>query len=116
MKRSSMVSTVTCAMFLAVAARAGGVDPATLFDPPVALTDETGQVMTTGKAQGCPFPADYNNDGEVDLILGAKENMDTATAGIWLIPNRRTSLNPAFRWSDAVRVRTASGDVQIGCG
>jgi len=95
---------------------AGSVDPSTLFEAPVALTDETGQVLITGKAQGCPFAADYDNDGDMDIILGAKENMDTATGGIWLIPNRRSSQSPAFSWADAVRVQTASGPVLVGCG
>lgn len=39
-------------------------------------------VETAVKAQGCPFAADYDGDGTIDLVLGAKDGMDTATGGL----------------------------------
>ena len=93
-----------------------GFDPKALFSPPVALADSSGKPMFTGKAQGCPFAADFNGDGKTDIVLGAKESMDTARGGVWLIPNRGTHEKPVFNWQEAVRARTAEGDVRIGCG
>ena len=105
------------AVYMTAAAAFGqGFDPKALFSEPVPLPDSSGRPMTTGKAQGCPFAADFNGDGKMDIILGAKENMGTATGGIWLIPNRGTHEKPVFNWQDAVRARTTEGDVRIGCG
>lgn len=104
------------AALLLCGAAAGAVDPADLFAPPVALTDADGNPIITRKAQGCPFAADFNGDGKVDIVLGAKESMDTATGGIWLIPNTGTNARPAFSWSSAVRVRDSRGPVRVGCG
>lgn len=92
------------------------LDPGTLFSEPVPLPDSSGREMFTGKAQGCPFTADYNGDGKMDIILGAKENMGTAHGGVWLVPNRGTHEKPVFNWQEAVRARTAEGDIRIGCG
>ncbi len=101
---------------LACAAAYGAVNPADLFEKPVALTDASGKAMITSKGQGCPFAADYNGDGKVDIVLGAKETMDTATGGIWLIPNRGAAGKPVFNWHEAIRVKTSSAPVRVGCG
>ncbi len=90
-----------------------GFDAKALFSEPVALTDLSGRPVVTGKSQGCPFAADYNDDGKIDIVLGAKEDMQTATGGVWLIPNSGTAEKPAFSWPDAVRVRTKEGAVKI---
>ena len=52
----------------------------------------------------------------MDIILGAKESMDTATGGIWLIPNKGTNEKPAFNWREATRVKTGDAAVRVGCG
>jgi hypothetical protein len=92
------------------------LNPADLFEKPVALTDAAGKPLITGMANGCPFAADFNGDGKIDIILGAHESMDTGYGGIWLIPNTGTNEKPAFSMSSAIRVATAEGPVKIGCG
>ncbi len=106
------------AVLLGCGAAAGAlvVNPADLFEKPVALVDSSGTPLLTGKAQGCPFAADFNGDGKTDIILGAKESMDTATGGIWLIPNKGTNDKPAFNWRDASRVKASGAPVRVGCG
>jgi hypothetical protein len=105
-------------IFVSFASLAGEdkVDPAKLFEKPVPLADSSGKPMITGKAQGCPFAADYNNDGKMDIILGAKVGMDTATGGIWLIPNKGTNEKPVFNWADNVPVTAGGNPVKVGCG
>lgn len=103
-------------MFAAGIAAGGEFDPKALFSEPTSLMDPTGRPVTTGKGQGCPAVADFNNDGKMDIILGAKESMDTATGGIWLIPNVGTLEKPLMDWQNAVRVQTREGPVKIGCG
>ncbi|MCZ7647671.1 MAG: VCBS repeat-containing protein [Planctomycetota bacterium] len=100
---------------LAWSARAE-LDPKALFEAPVALGDASGQPLISGKAQGCPYAADFNADGKVDLVLGAKDGMETASGGLWLIPNRGTNEKPAFAWSDAWRVKLPEGDLGVSCG
>jgi hypothetical protein len=105
---------------LAVAAHAAGSEaafkPQDLFAAPVAVTGPDGADMVTGKAQGCPFAADYNGDGTIDLVLGAKDGMDTMTGGIWLIPNQGTNQKPAFSFDKAFRVAGAEGPTSVNCG
>jgi hypothetical protein len=109
---------LTAALVLCVARAAfgGQFDPKALFSQPTPLMDPTGKPVTTGRAQGCPAVADFNNDGKMDFILGAKESMDTATGGVWLIPNVGTHDKPLMDWHNAVRVQTKDGPVRIGCG
>lgn len=87
-----------------------------LFEKPAVLADASGRPLLTGLGQGCPAAGDWNGDGKPDLILGAKESMDTATGGIWLVPNSGTREKPAFSWAQAVRVADAGGPVRVGCG
>ena len=91
-------------------------NPASFFEAPVALSDASGAPLLTSKAQGCPTAADFNGDGKIDLILGAKDGMDTATGGIWLIPNKGTNAKPAFSWADAQRVTVGGAPLNVGCG
>ncbi len=93
-----------------------GVKPEDLFEKPVALAGPDGTPMVTGKAQGCPFAADYDGDGTIDLVLGAKDGMDTATGGIWLIPNLGTNQKPALSFDKAFRVAEAAGPTGVNCG
>ena len=106
----------TCVALLLCGSAAGAVNPADLFEKPVALVDSSGAPLVTGKAQGCPYAADFNGDGKTDIILGAKESMDTATGGIWLIPNKGSHDKPVFNWQEALRVGTSRGPVRVGCG
>jgi hypothetical protein len=97
-------------------AMAGELDLGALFEKPVALLDAGGKPLLTGLAEGCPFAADFNGDGKIDIILGAHENMDTAVGGIWLIPNTGTNEKPVFNWAGAIRVSDANGPIKVGCG
>jgi len=107
--------SLLCACLLNAAAWAEST-PASFFEPPVALADAGGTALITGKAQGCPTAADFNGDGKLDLILGAKDGMDTAMGGIWLIPNAGSKDKPAFRWTDAHRVALGDAAVSVACG
>lgn len=111
-----MRPTLSITVCLLAAGAYAGTNPQDLFEKPVALTDGSGAPLLTGKAQGCPYAADFNADGKVDLILGAKDGMDTATGGIWLIPNSGSNAKPAFSFATAVRACDAGGPVNIGCG
>ncbi len=95
---------------------AAEVKPSSLFEAPVALTSKSGDALITGKAQGCPYAADYNGDGVNDLILGAKDGMDTAKGGIWLIPNKGTNAAPDFSWSNAYKLKLESANLSVSCG
>jgi hypothetical protein len=95
---------------------AADLTPSDLFEKPVALTDASGKPLVTGLANGCPFAADFNGDGKIDIILGAHEGMDTGVGGIWLIPNTGSNEKPAFSMSSATRIATADGPLKIGCG
>ena len=112
-KPCGCAAVILCTLRMAVG---GQFDPTALFSKPKPLMDPTGKPVTTGRAQGCPFAADFNNDGMMDIILGAKESMDTATGGIWLIPNVGTPEKPLMDWHNAVRAQTKDGPVRIGCG
>lgn len=98
------------------AAAETAVNPQQLFEKPVPLAGPDGMPMVTGKAQGCPFAVDYDGDGTIDLVLGAKDGMDTATGGIWLIPNLGTNQQPAFSFAKAFRVAEAAGPAGVDCG
>ena len=80
--------------------------PTKLFEKPVPLLDKAGKPMITGKSHGCPYVADYNQDGKPDVVLAAKENMNTSIGKIWIIPNEGSASRPAFSWSSAVKVKT----------
>ena len=90
--------------------------PAALFEEPVPLADASGVTLITGKAQGCPYAADYNGDGVIDIILGAKDGMSTAQGGIWLIPNKGTNAAPDYSWSNAFKLKLDSADLSVACG
>lgn len=77
-----------------------------LFEKPVPLADKSGKVLMTGKSHGCPYIADHNRDGKFDIILAAKESMNSPIGKIWIITNEGTASQPRFSWSSAVRVRT----------
>ncbi|HTL51081.1 MAG TPA: VCBS repeat-containing protein [Planctomycetota bacterium] len=90
--------------------------PNNLFAAPVALVDAQDKPIVTGKALGCPFAADFNSDGKIDVILGAHESMKTPFGGIWLIPNVGTNAEPKFDWAKAWRAAEKDMPVKVGCG
>jgi hypothetical protein len=104
---------IASALCLVLAAGAPG-DP--LFEDPVVLNDASGQPLVTRVQHGCPYAADYNNDGIMDIVLGAQVAMNSATGGIWLIPNTGTNKSPVFTWSTAIRVTTGGAPVQANTG
>lgn len=75
-----------------------------LFREPVALLDPLGKPITTNKALATPYAADFNGDGAIDLIIGAKLNMDTAAGGIWLVRNVGSNEKPFYDWKNARRI------------
>jgi len=100
------------------AEREHGIDPTTLFADPEALLDAEGHELLTGRAAGCPFAADFDGDGAIDLILGAKVGMDTARGDILLIRNVGDNDEPRF---DIANARSALPDSAasketINCG
>jgi hypothetical protein len=111
-----MVRLCCVLLTLTLVSGAAELDASKLFEKPVPLLDSSGKPLLTGLAEGCPYAADFNGDGTIDIILGAHENMDSAMGGIWLLPNSGSNAKPVFEWSTAQRVSTAEGVVKVGCG
>jgi len=81
-----------------------------IFSEPVCLLDASGKPLITGKAEATPFAADFDGDGKIDLIIGAKLNMDTAEGGIWLVKNVGTNEKQLYDWTNAWQVALSGGD------
>ena len=66
------VTVVLLAVSVVQAQKPSTIDPLNLFEDPVPLTDGNGNVLVTGRGQGCPSVVDYNGDGLLDIVLGGK--------------------------------------------
>ena len=77
--------------------------------------DGKGDVLVTGRGQGCPYVVDYNGDGLLDIVLGGKFKPYSGPGAIWLFPNTGSQKKPAFNKSDAYQV-PIPGMPEIGCG
>jgi hypothetical protein len=86
------------------------VDLQGLFAPPVALVDEGGRAIVTRRAAGHPAVADWDGDGDGDVLLGCHESMNTADAGILVLLNVGSAATPRFAWPTTERVVVTAVD------
>lgn len=86
------------------------VDLVGLFAAPVAVVDESGEPIVTRRAAGHPAVADWDGDGDNDLLLGCHESMNTADAGILVLRNVGVAATPRFTWPTGERVVVTTVD------
>lgn len=104
-------------MFTIICAEEKKLDPTKFFEKPIKLLDaHYKKPLKTMKAQGCPFIVDFDGDGKMDILLGAKQGMDTSRGGLWVIPNVGTNAKPLLSTAKVTTIKIGGADLNVGCG